>query len=274
MRVPLTLSSDLAHAAGIFATSALPLVLVLVSGVIALAVIGLRAWREARERRMLKEAQREALIANANVCRGLQTMATIVPELGDPQRLLSARAMELLDTQSALLLAVWRANKKGAVRRPRARRLMAQRWREIAGLDGIYESFQQTVLMAVCEQAAGRVVMPPLGTCKYRAAFTVLEHQLPNVLWPAMNQILAQQVQLWVCDTSGTWTQARRTGFRWGREMVFSRQNLEHATELRLVVANQVVSEFTVEHERVVPSSRGFLARFGGGKRSQPKAVF
>ena len=274
MRVPITLSSDLAHAAGIFATSALPLGLVLAVGAIALAVIGLRTWRESRERRILKVAQREALIANANVCRGLQTMAAIVPALGDPQLMLSARAMDLLDTQSALLLALWRANKKAVVKRPRARRLMAQRWREIAGLDGIYQSFQQTVLMAVCEQAARRVVMPPLGTRKYRATFTVLEHQLPNVLWPAMNQILAQQVQLWVSDASGTWAQARRTEFRWGRELVFSRRILEQATELRLVVANKVASEFTVEHERVVPSSRGFFGRFGGGKRAQPKAVF
>ena len=268
MRVASPPSPDLAHAAGIFASPALPLGLVVLAGMIALLVIGLRAWRNSRELRTLRTAHRQALIANETVYRGLKTMAMIVPELDGSQLTLSGRAMDLLDTQSALLMAVWRANARGPVRRSRSRRLMAQRWREIAELDWIYQSFQEAVLMAVCEQAAQRVVMPPLGTGKYRAAFSVLDHQLPGMLWPTMNQLLAQQVQLWVRDAGGDWTQARRIGFRWGKELVFSRKLLEQAAELRLVAAGKVVSEFTVEHERATAPPRRLFGRFGLGKRA------
>ena len=230
----------------------------LVTGVAALVVVALRGWRESQELKGLKEAKRQAVAANENVRRGLKTMASIMPELGGEQLVLSARAMDLLDTQSGLLLAMRRANRRAVVGQPRARRMMAQRLREMTGLDRVYESFEQAMLMAVCEQAAQRVVMPPLGTCKYRAVFTVLEHQLPGALWPAMNQILARQVQLWVRDANGIWNPARRTGFRWGRELVFSRKNLEQASELRLIVAGRIVSEFTVEHERTAtPLNRG-----------------
>jgi hypothetical protein len=235
----------------------------LIVGVAALGVVVQRGWQESRELKRLKEARRLALIANENVRRGLKTMASIMPELGGEQLVLSSRAMDLLDTQSGLLMAVRRAGKRALVRRPRSRRMMARQLREIAGLDQVYNDFQEAVLTAVCEQAARRVVMPPLSTCKYRAAFTVLEHQLPGALWPAMNQILARQVQLWVRDAGGIWNLARRTGFRWGRELVFSCKNLEQATELRLVVAGRVVSEFAVEHERAATPPPGRLGWFG-----------
>lgn len=221
----------------------------LVAGVVALMVIGYGSWRESRELNKLKEARQQALLANEKVRSGLKTMATVVPALGDSQLALSERAMDLLDTQSSLLMELRRVRRRTAFSRPRQRRLMAEQLREIAGLDRIFEGFQEAILLAVCAHAADGVVMPPVSICKYRAAFTVLEHSLPHVLWPAMNTILAQHVQLWIRDPAGEWKQARRVGFRWGRELVFSRKNLEHATELRLVVSNKVVSEFTVEHE-------------------------
>jgi hypothetical protein len=227
---------------------------------VVVVVIGLRGWRESRELSRFRAAQREARLANENVRYGLKTMAMIVPGLGEAQLELSARAMDLLDTQSGLLMALWRTNRRATLRQARSRRLLAEQLHEIAELDRLYENFQQAVLTAVCEQAAQRVVMPPMGTSKYRASFTVLEHQLPGVLWPAMNQILARQVQLWVKDAGGDWVPARRTGFRWGRELVFSRKNLEQASELRLVVAGQVVSEFVVEHDRT-PPGRGLFRR-------------
>lgn len=221
----------------------------LVAGVAALIAIGYGSWRESHEMRRLREARQQALQANERVRSGLKTMATVVPELGGSQLALSERAMDLLDSQSSLLMELRRVRRRTAFSRPRQRRLMAEQMREIAGLDRVFEEFQQAVLLAVCEHAAEAVVMPPVSVSKYRAAFTVLEHSLPHMLWPAMNAILAQHVQLWIRDAAGTWKQARRTGFRWGRELVFSRKNLEDATELRLIVANKVVSEFTVEHE-------------------------
>ena len=233
---------------------------VLVAAVVALALIGLRSWREERELKALRDARRQARHATATVSRGLQTMATIVPELGPSRLEFSARAMDLLDTQSALLLALWRDRKQTSRRRFRG--LLVRQLREIAGLDAYFERFQQAVLTAVCAQAAQRVVMPPVGVLKYRATFTVLEHRLPAELWPTLNGILARHVQLWVRDATGNWAAARRIGFRWGRELVFSRKNLEQATELRLLVDGRVVSEFTVEHERAVPSGRGWFGRW------------
>ena len=83
------------------------------AGLLAVTLLGLRAWKEARDLRRLKEARRLALIADDNLRRGLRTMATIVPGLGDSQLELSARAMELLDTQSALLIAVCGRGRRG-----------------------------------------------------------------------------------------------------------------------------------------------------------------
>jgi hypothetical protein len=61
-------------------------------------------------------------------------MAMIVPELGASQLALSARAMDLLDTQSALLMELWRARKQLSRRRFRGQ--LVGQLREIAGLDG------------------------------------------------------------------------------------------------------------------------------------------
>ena len=253
----------MAFADDFFTAPVLSLGLLLVIGVA--TVIGLHGWREAQELRVLRESQRQARLANENVRRGLKMMAVIVPGLRNARLVLSARAIDLLDTQASLLTALWRFNKKkSAGRRPRSRRLMARKLNEITELNLRYERFEKAVLTAVCEQAACRVVMPPLGTSKYRAAFTVLDHQLPGVLWPTMNKILAKQLQLWARDACGTWTPVRRTGLRWGREFVFSRKTLERATELRLVVGDKVVSEFTVEHERAPASPRGIFGRYPG----------
>jgi hypothetical protein len=253
--------SSMAFAADSFTAPAISLGLLLVIGMA--MVIGLHGWRELHELRVLREAQHQARLANENVRCGLKMMAVIVPGLREAQLVLSARAIDLLDTQASLLMALRRVNKKKAAgRRPRARRLIARKLHEITELDRHYGRFEKAVLMAVCEQAACRVVMPPLGTSKYRAVFTVLDHQLPGMLWPTMNRILAQQVQLWVRDACGAWTPARRTGIRCGREFVFSRKNLERATELCLVVADKVVSEFTVEHERAPARPRILWGRW------------
>lgn len=237
----------------------------LLAGVTAIGLLCVRSWQESQELKILRMAQRQAQRATRNVNRGLQTMATIVPELGASRLELSARAMDLLNNQSVLLMALRRAGRKSALRRRRARVALAQQLLEIAGLDQAYSGFQQAVLTTVCEQATHRVVPPPVSAHKYRAVFTVLEHQLPGVLWPAMNQILAQHVRLWVRDGDGTWTQARGTGFRWGRELLFSRKNLEEAVELRLMVGTRVVSEFTVEHERPATPVRRFFNRVSVG---------
>lgn len=239
------------------------------AGVIAVGVIARRSWQESRELKILQAARRQAHQASETVSRGLRTLATIVPELGDCRLALSARAMELLDSQSMLVMGLRGVGRKASFRRRRARMALARQLQEIAGLDRTFDGFQQAVLTAVCEQAAHRVVPPPVEALQYRAAFTVLDHPLPAVLWPTMNQILARHVRLWVRDARGTWFLARGVGFRWGRELLFSRKNLEEAVELRLVVSERVVSEFTVEHERPVTPVRRFFGRLLVGRSWQ-----
>ncbi len=236
---------------------------VMLAGVMALVRWSLRFLREAREIKILGAARRDAQLANQNVTRGLQKMAAIVPDVGDSRVALAARAMDLLDSQSAMLMALRRSRNKPSFRRRRARLELARQFREIAGLDRTFESFQQAMLTAVCEHAARRVVPPPVAEQRYQAMFTVLAHQLPVALWPAMNQILEKHVQLWARPTSGDWTQALGVGFRCGRELLFSRKVLETAVELRLVVGERIVSEFTVEHERqATPRRRWFTPLF------------
>ncbi|MCU0781183.1 MAG: hypothetical protein MUF04_08800 [Akkermansiaceae bacterium] len=194
--------------------------------------------------RRIEAARRQARMAHQRLCHGLQTMADIVPALGPASLALSARAMELLDRESELLVAVRRARK--APRRERSPLL--ESLREIGALERAYEEFQQAALAAVYEQAVRRVDAAPVATHGYRAVFTVLVHRLPPRLWPAMNRILAKEVRLWVRCPGGDWQPARKTGVRYGRELVFSRENLERAAELRLAVGGHAVSEFTVEH--------------------------
>lgn len=217
---------------------------VVVAALASLAAIGFRAWREQRELRRINEARRLARAAHQNLREGLKTMAAIVPDLGPSSLDLSARAMDLLDRQSALLMAVRHARKSWRRGRP----ALLGRLREMAEIDRTFEGFQQAVLTAVYAQAAQRVDVAPLATFKYNAVFTVLEHRLPARLWPMMNRILSEQVRLWVRKPGEDWKPARRTGVRYGREFIFSRKNLERAVALRLVVGETAVSEFTVEH--------------------------
>ena len=203
--------------------------------------------------RRIEAARQQARSAHQHLCHGLRTMADIVPGLGPASLTLSARAMDLLDRESELLVAVRRARK--APRRKRS--ALLESLREIGALKRAYEDFQQAVLAAVYEQTARRVDAAPLPTHAYRAVFTVLTHRLPPRLWPAMNRILAREVRLWVKGPGGAWQPARKTGVRYGRELVFSRENLERAVELRLVVGGKAVSDFTVERTPRKESARG-----------------
>ncbi len=214
------------------------------AGLATIAAIGFRAWREQREFKRIDLARKHARTAHLHLCHGLRAMAGIVPGLGPASLALSAQAMDLLDHESSLLVAVKRARKG----RRRERSALLAPLREFRELDRAYGEFQQAVLAAVYEQAARRVETAPVPIHSYRAAFTVLEHRLPARLWPAMNRILAEEVRLWVRRPGGDWQPARKTGVRYGRELVFSRKNLERAGELRLVVGEHAVSEFTVEH--------------------------
>ncbi|MCX6878269.1 MAG: hypothetical protein NTW21_31320 [Verrucomicrobia bacterium] len=252
--------------AGVLAVSVPELIVVLALAVVVTAGLGLliaegvRAWRTRRDFEKLRRAYRQADTSHEKVRQGLKTMAHVVPQLEDSRPVMSAHGVELLDRHAVSMMALQRV-KRVPYGRTRSRRVATRQLLELASLHTTFERFQQAVLVALYQQSVARVVMPPVSVRRYRAAFTVLEHDLPEVLWPLMNRILEQHVELWVGNVSGVWHQVRGLGFRRGKEVVFSRSHLEAALDLRLTVRHpdgrSFTNEFVVEHERVLKPRRG-----------------
>ena len=234
------------------------------TGLSALRGNGVHAWRSRRVALDLRRFFCQTSAAHEKMRVGLKTMAGIVPQLEDSRRQLSRRGVELLDRHAVSMMAVERAL-GGAHGRTRFRRLASRQLQDLAGLHGAFEAFQHAVLSALYQQAVTRVVMPPLAVRRYRAAFTVLEHALPGELWPLMNEILAQHVELWARDAGGAWHKVRGLGVRLGKQVVFSRRFLENARELHLIVRDldgrSITNEFAVEHELPLKPPRRALWR-------------
>jgi len=222
------------------------------AGLAALCLNAFRTWRTRRVAGDLRRFFCQTYAAHERMREGLKTMARIVPHLEDPRRLLSRRGVELLDRHAVSMMEVERAL-DGAYGRTRFRRVATRQLRDLSGLDSAFERFQHAVLSTLYQQAVTRVVMPPLAVRRYRAAFTVLEHELPGELWPVMNEILAQNVELWTRDVSGAWHKVRGLWVRLGKEVVFSRRYFETAQEMHLIVrdldGHSFTNEFAVEHE-------------------------
>jgi len=229
------------------------------AGLAALCVKGYRIWRTRRVAADLQRFFCQAYTAHEKMRAGLKTMARIVPLLDDSRQLLSRRGVELLDRHAVSMMAVERAL-GGTYGQTRFRRLASRQLQSLSGLHGAFEGFQHAVLSALYEQAVARVVMPPLGVRRYRAAFTVLVHSLPGELWPLMNEILAKHVELWTRDAAGAWHKVRGLGVRLGKEVVFSRRYFENAQEMHLIVRDlggrSFTNEFAVEHELPQKSPR------------------
>lgn len=225
----------------------------------------IRTWRVRRVAGDLRRFYCQTFAAHEKLRVGLKTMARIVPRLEDPRLLLARRGVELLDRHAVSTMEVERAL-GGAYGRSRFRRLATRQLEGLTGLDSAFERFQRAVLLALYQQAMTRVVMPPIAVRRYRAAFAVLKHDLPEELWPLMNEILAQHVELWTRDVSGLRHKVRKLGIRSGREVVFSRRHLEAAQELHLIVRDPdgrtLTNEFTVEHERPLKPPRHLLPRW------------
>ena len=229
------------------------------AGLGALCAKAYRAWRTRRVAADLQRFFCQTYAAHEKMRTGLKTMAGIVPQLDDPRQLLSRRGVELLDRHAVSMMAVERAL-GGAYGRSRFRRLATRQLHDLHGMDSAFEGFQHAVLSALYQQAVTRVVMPPPAVRRYRAAFTVLEHALAGELWPLMNGILAQHVELWTHDAGGGWHKVRGLGVRMGKEVVFSRRYLENADELHLIVRDldgrSFTNEFVVEHQLPLKSPR------------------
>jgi len=232
------------------------------AGLGALWVKAFHRWRTQRVAGELRRFFCQTYAAHEKMRAGLQTMARIVPQLEDPRQLLSRRGVELLDRHAVSMMEVERAL-SGAYGRTRFRRVATRQLRDLNGLDSAFERFQHAVLSTLYQQAVTRVVMPPLAVRRYRAAFTVLEHALPAELWPVMNEILAQHVELWTRDVSDAWHKVRGLGVRLGKEVVFSRRYFETAQELHLIVrdldGHSFTNEFAVEHELPLNAPRRLL---------------
>ena len=238
----------------------------LTAGLGGLLVIALRGWRVHRELVSLRRVFRRALESHEKLGAGLKTMAQVVPQLEDSRLIMSGRGIDLLDKHTVAMMALQRAA-GGSYKRLRSRRASTRELRGVTELDRIFEHFQQAVLVALYHQAVARVVMPPVAVRRYRAAFTLLEHDLPGSLWPLMDKILAQHVGLWTRDGTGAWHKVRHIVIRYGKEIVFSRRYFEHAREMRLVVRDPdgqtFTNEFVVEHEPALRPSRRLLGGLG-----------
>ncbi len=161
--------------------------------------------------------------------------------------MLAARGVELLDQQTVAAMELHRLNRRVPARA--ARRLLAGQVAQSARLGRSLQNFQRAVLGSLYQQAGLREAMPPQPTGRYEVAFTVLEHDLPAALWPDMNHILAQHVQLWVRDAAGVWSQVKLS-FQAGSDLVFSRRYLEQAFEMKLTKDGKTLGLFEITHER------------------------
>ena len=229
------------------------------AGVAALIGKGLHIWRAHRVAADLYRFFCQAQAVHEKMQTGLKTMAGIVPQLEDPRRELSRRGVALLDQHAVSMMAMERA--LGAPHgRTRLRRVASRHLQNLNGLHGAFEAFQQAVLAALYEQAATRVVMPPLVVRRYRAAFRVLEHALPDELWQVMNEILVRNIELWTLDMMGEWHKVRDVGARLGKDVMFSRSCFENAVELHLIVhdlnGRAFTSEFVVTHSHTLTARR------------------
>lgn len=238
----------------------------LTAGLGGLLAVALRGWRAHWELESLKRVYRRALESHEKLRVGLQTMAQVVPHLEKSRLAMSGRGVELLDKHTVAMMALRRA--AGVSHgRFRPRRATTRELHGVTELDRLFEQFRQAVLVALYQQAVTRVVMPPMAVRRYRAAFTLLEHELPGSLWPLMDKILAQHVGLWTRDDSGGWHKVRHIVIRYGKEIVFSRRYFERAQELRLVVRDpdgrSFTNEFVVEHEPAAGSTRRLPGLFG-----------
>lgn len=242
--------------------------IVMSAGVGVLLAKGIRCWRIRRVAGDLRRFYRRTSAAHERVRVGLRTMARLVPQLENSRHLLSRRGVELLDRHAVSMMEA--AHTLGGGYGPsRLRRVATRQLQDLSGLDHALDRFQHAVLAELYQQAVGRVVMPPLAVRRYRAAFTVLEHDLPWELWPVVNEMLARHVELWACDGSGAWHRVRGLTTSLGKEVAFSRRHLEDARELHLVVRDldgrTFTNEFEVEHERPL---RRAAANARGGTRS------
>jgi hypothetical protein len=236
---------------------------------VALIVIGLVAatalklstrWRAAYRRRQMVRIFNEAKNAYIRGQSGLRTMAGVVTQMPVPARNLCRQGIDLLDAYADAAASFKHLSQNvRTMSRDRALRHLNHEFGRLKDYETTLQDFQKEVLGQVSIQAASGTLTPPVPVRSYRAAFTVLRHELLRELWPIMNEVLAAGVKLKMLNAKGRWRVVPVT-FRCGSQAVFSRKWLEQAVALQMVIQGPGPSprtfEFTVEHERPVKRSR------------------
>jgi len=259
------------------------------STAIALVIIGIAAAGVlAMSRKWLAEYRAREMVrifkdANSSYTRalaGLKTMAGVVTQMPKPPQSLSRSGVGLLDAYANTSKSFRNLVRDiRTMSRDRALRHLTREFLKLQDQEAVFLGFQSEVLRAVSDQAASGTVYPPSPIRHYRAAFTVLRHDLPRELWPVMDEVLSSAVQLKMLDADElklpksrrAWNTLPVT-FADGGRAIFSRKYLERAVALRIIVNRKdqepKVFEYSVKHERPVKPAGGISGLFGlSGKK-------
>lgn len=213
-------------------------------------------WRAAHRRLQMVRTYNRAKSSYSRGQAGLRTMADVFTRLPGNSRNLSRQGVALLDAYAAAATSFKRLmHDLRTMSRDRALRHLTRELHRLQDCETTFQDFQKDVLRMVAVQAASGTLTPPIPVRHYRAAFTVLRHELQQDLWPVMNGVLAAGVQLKMLDAEQRW-RVVPVVFTNGSQAVFSRKWLERALALQLVIHQPghppKVFEFTVEHEQPI----------------------
>jgi len=225
--------------------------------------LGRRCLANSRARQMARIFH-DAGNSYAHALNGLRTMAEVVTHLPAPPPTLSQQGVSLLDAYAnAAASFQYLVRDLRTMSRDRALRNLTREFLKLKDQESVLQKFQWEVLRVVSAQAESGTVYPPGPIRHYRAAFTVLRHNLPRELWPVMDEVLASCVQLKMLGVEpsnapgkpSVWKTVPVT-FVGGGQAVFSRKHLERALALQMVLHQDGhaprVFEYTVDHERPV----------------------
>ena len=236
--------------------------LVIIGLVFAGSVEVIRRWIVGRHRRNMAKIFDQAQDSYARVLTGLKTMAEVVSQMPKATKSLSRRGIGLLDTYANADASFRRTSRKlRFMSHERALRHLTRESLMLRGQEAVFRKFQEDILHVVSAQAGAGIISPPIPLKRhYRASFTVLRHNLPHELWPIMEDVLKNNVQLKMRDGDGLWHIVPVT-FANGGQMIFSCRYLERARELRLAIRQSgsapKVFEYNIEHVLPIKPSWG-----------------
>ena len=248
-------------------TPSAKIAIVLMAGIVAFSLMDLYLrWLAKHRRRMRKELMREALSAQASVLSGLRTMAGLFTDLPEHPLELSVEGVHLLDSQARAADSFDKLCRRyPTMSRERKSRQLLRVLSRLRHQEERFEDFQKDILRTVSDQVRRGIVSPPVPGRSYRAVFSVLDHELPEPLWPAMEEVLANGVTLRMQDVDGHWHPVPLR-FAGGAKAVFNRKHLERAVSLQIIIKHgspdREMFEYAVQHELPVKPMWSMKQRF------------